>query len=284
MEEESKNFFEVGYYEKQDMTDKLRKALEKKAEDHNEEVGNAKTKRTNVRTLYAVYKRGIGAYRTNPESVRPTVSSPEQWAMARVNSFLYVLRNGRFRSGQHDTDLLPEGHPKSSKKKDENLEERYKAISDEVFDSPDEAMDRARELGCDITHSHRSEDGTIYMPCSSMDELEEALGKIEKQESYGGYPKSAINNAKKAVKVNAEHNNSCATAVGKQRARDIIANRPFSKSVLKRVYGYLSRAKAYDTGQYEKDGKIVCGTVSYNLWGGDSMLRWAEKKVAKLDE
>ena len=31
--------------------------------------------------------------------------------MARVNSFLYALRNGRYRSGKHDTDLLPESHP-----------------------------------------------------------------------------------------------------------------------------------------------------------------------------
>ena len=57
---------------------------------------------------------------------------------------------------------------------------------------------------------------------------------------------------KKAVKINEKYNNSCATAVGKQRAQDIISNRSFSLSILKRVHGYLSRAKAYDTGQYEK--------------------------------
>ena len=284
MGDENKNFFDAGYYENKEMSAKLRKALEKKAEDHNEDVGNAKTKRTNVRTLYAVYKRGIGAYRTNPDSVRPTVSSPEQWAMARVNSFLYVLRNGKFRSGQHDTDLLPEGHPKSSKKKEENLEDRYKALSDEVYDNPDEAMDRAKEIGCSLTHSHSTEEGTVYMPCKDMEELEEALGKINKQDKFGGYPKSAITNAKKAVKINEKYNNSCATAVGKQRAQDIISNRSFSLSILKRVHGYLSRAKAYDTGQYEKDGKVICGTVSYNLWGGDPMLRWSKSQLDKLDD
>ncbi len=93
----------------------VRKALKTKADEHNEKVGDAKTKRTNVRTLSAVYVRGIGAYQTNPGSVRPTVTSAEQWAMARVNSFLYALRNGRFRSGKHDTDLLPKGHPQSTK-------------------------------------------------------------------------------------------------------------------------------------------------------------------------
>ena len=109
--------------EKKELTARLEKALKKKADDHNEKVNNAESKKTNVRTLYAVYKRGIGAYRTNPESVRPSVSSPEQWAMARVNSFLYVLRNGRFRSGKHDTDLLPAGHPLSSKEKYRKKEE-----------------------------------------------------------------------------------------------------------------------------------------------------------------
>ena len=101
--------------ELKDVSAGVRKTLKKKAEDHNEKVGNAKTKRTTTRTLVAVFERGVGAYQTNPQSVRPTVSSAEQWAFARVNSFLYVLRNGRFRGGKHDTDLLPKGHPQSSK-------------------------------------------------------------------------------------------------------------------------------------------------------------------------
>ena len=93
----------------------MRSALEKKAKDHNEKVGDVKSKRTSTRTLISVFNRGVGAYNTNPQSVRPSVTSPEQWALARVNSFLYALRNGKFRSGKHDQDLLPEGHPMSSK-------------------------------------------------------------------------------------------------------------------------------------------------------------------------
>lgn len=38
--------------------------------------------------LQEVYNRGIGAYKTNPESVRPQVKSKEQWAFARVYSFV----------------------------------------------------------------------------------------------------------------------------------------------------------------------------------------------------
>ena len=36
--------------------------------------------------LEIIYNKGMGAYKTNPESVRPQVQSPEQWAMARIYS------------------------------------------------------------------------------------------------------------------------------------------------------------------------------------------------------
>jgi len=36
--------------------------------------------------LQMIYNRGIGAYKTNPKSVRPSVKSKEQWAIARVYS------------------------------------------------------------------------------------------------------------------------------------------------------------------------------------------------------
>ena len=39
-----------------------------------------------LKGLQQIYNKGIGAYKTNPESVRPTVKSKEQWAMARVYS------------------------------------------------------------------------------------------------------------------------------------------------------------------------------------------------------
>jgi HK97 family phage portal protein len=108
-------FLNTDNVKKKEISERLKVALQNKIDDHNDEVGDDEDKRTTVSILFQVYERGIGAYRTNPSSVRPSVSSPEQWAMARVNSFLYALRNGKFRSGKHDTDLLPEGHPMSSK-------------------------------------------------------------------------------------------------------------------------------------------------------------------------
>ncbi len=93
-------------------------ALKRKAKDHNEEHGSdPKKKVTNVNYLAVSYHRGLGAFENNPASVRPSVNSAQQWAMARVNSFLYALRNQRFRSGKHDTDLLPKDHPMSGEEK-----------------------------------------------------------------------------------------------------------------------------------------------------------------------
>jgi len=98
------------------MSARVEKALRKKVADHNEKYGDSAGKRATYSMLAACYRRGVGAYRTNPSSVRPNVSSPEQWAMARVNGLLFALRTGRFRRAAYDTDLLPSEHPLSSRK------------------------------------------------------------------------------------------------------------------------------------------------------------------------
>ena len=104
------------------LTGAVKKGLQKKADDHNEKVSkknlswNAKV---TASQLGKVFNRGIGAYKTNPGSVRPSVKSPEQWAYARVNSWLYAMEKGKFRSGKHDTDLLPSNHPVKKSMKEE---------------------------------------------------------------------------------------------------------------------------------------------------------------------
>lgn len=95
------------------------KGLQNKVEEHNAEVGDAAGKRTTVGVLQQVYNRGVGAYKTNPSSVRPNVTSEQQWAMGRVNGFLHALRTGRFKRSPYDTDLLPEEHSLSSKGEEE---------------------------------------------------------------------------------------------------------------------------------------------------------------------
>jgi len=41
-----------------------------------------------LKALKEVFNKGIGAYYTNPASVRPSVKSPEQWGYGRVYSFV----------------------------------------------------------------------------------------------------------------------------------------------------------------------------------------------------
>jgi len=36
--------------------------------------------------LQTIFNKGVGAYKTNPESVRPSVKSPEQWGYGRLYS------------------------------------------------------------------------------------------------------------------------------------------------------------------------------------------------------
>lgn len=93
-------------------SDRVEKALQNKVEEHNKKA--KKGRKTSISTLKAVYRRGAGAYST---SHRPG-KTRDQWAMARVNAFLKLLSSGKPANSAYktDNDLLPAGHPKSTKK------------------------------------------------------------------------------------------------------------------------------------------------------------------------
>jgi len=99
---------------RKEVSARIRQVLRNKVEDHNAKH-TAAGKRVTLRMLEAVFERGVGAYRTNPGSVRPTVTSADQWGLGRVNAFLTAVRTGKFPRTAFDTDLLPEGHPLSSR-------------------------------------------------------------------------------------------------------------------------------------------------------------------------
>ena len=107
----------------------VRKILTNKVKKHNEKNPRH---RANLRTLIAVFRRGIGAYRTSPGSVRGNVVSAEQWGMGRVNGFLHALRTGRFKRKPYDQDLLPSSHPLSSKKGNDEMKASYVRVGQSV--------------------------------------------------------------------------------------------------------------------------------------------------------
>ena len=89
-------------------------------------------------------------------------------------------------------------------------------------------------------------------------------------------PIQAKKNVYKAIIHNQILGNKCSTAVGKFRANQILENKPMSLKTLRRTYFFLSRSKVYASGDYTK-----CGTISYNLWGGDAMLQYLKKLLKK---
>jgi len=61
----------------------------------------AKLSKMPVKALQEVYNKGIGAYKTNPTSVRPQVKSAEQWAYGRVYAF--VMKTKKVYYGSDDS-------------------------------------------------------------------------------------------------------------------------------------------------------------------------------------
>ncbi len=127
--------------ENKQVSAQVREALKKKVQEHNEKYGDDPRKKVTLRMLVACFRRGVGAYNTNPGSVRPSVrrsGGADRWAYARVNAFLYACRTLKFRGGKFDLDLLPSSHPLSSKK-------HYKGLYDDLnFTIPKGAKEEAK--------------------------------------------------------------------------------------------------------------------------------------------
>ena len=110
--------------------------------------------------------------------------------------------------------------------------------------------------------------------------LKELLSGNIKLETYNDYPQSMVNNAKRGIELNKKVNNKCATLVGKNRARQLVAKEKLSVSTIKRLYSYLSRAETY----YDESDSKACGTISFLLWGGKAGLNWSRSKLKELGE
>jgi|9_EtaG_2_1085328.scaffolds.fasta_scaffold00168_16 hypothetical protein len=89
-----------------------RATLKNKSDEFNKKYKSKLGYGVTTGVLASVYQRGLGAYNT---SRSPKVRSASQWAFARVNAFLYLVKNGRPQNAKYttDNDLLPKKHPKS---------------------------------------------------------------------------------------------------------------------------------------------------------------------------
>ena len=93
------------------LTAKVIKSIKTKVDKYNEKYPD---KKIGMGAAKAVVKRGMGAYNT---SHSPKVTSATQWGLARLNAFLYLLKNGSPQNKKYvqDNDLLPKWHKKSKK-------------------------------------------------------------------------------------------------------------------------------------------------------------------------
>ena len=91
-------------------SEKTIEKLKTKVSEHNKK---GKGSKATLGMLKAVYRRGAGAYSS---SHAPKICR-DGWVMSRVNAFLTLLRTGRPSNSAYkqDNDLLPKGHPRSSK-------------------------------------------------------------------------------------------------------------------------------------------------------------------------
>jgi hypothetical protein len=122
--------------------------LETKMKEHNKDVGNDPAKRTTMGQLRSVYRRGAGAFSTSHRKGMQR----NQWAIARVNAYLRLLKNGKPDDKNYTTDydLLPKGHPKSTRKDTVNCmaEKRDSVVR----------FDRG-----ELHPAHRSKEGFLYV-------------------------------------------------------------------------------------------------------------------------
>tara|TARA_R100000951_G_scaffold116530_1_gene128824 strand:- start:2031 stop:3464 length:1434 start_codon:yes stop_codon:yes gene_type:complete len=83
-----------------------------------------------------------------------------------------------------------------------DCDDTVQAAQEDVFKTPQEAMKRARELGCDTVHTHRHEGETLFMPCSGMKQYEEKTqekeASFEPEDLEGMYEEEEEEESKKA--------------------------------------------------------------------------------------
>ena len=170
----------------------VEKTLKKKADDFNEKYKEKRGYGVTVGQLKSVYQRGLGAYNTSRSPKVAARGGAKQWAMARVNAYLYLVKNGRPQNKKYTTDydLLPSKHPKSDKKMGKDNPYRGPGkygFADQaeidgipVFANENQALQMANNIGCAGTHSHTLAGEIVYMPCKTHTEAtDKMLKKIE---------------------------------------------------------------------------------------------------------
>ena len=269
---------------------RIRKILEKKVKDHNDKDPKY---RATLRMLIASFNRGVGAYNTNPSSVRPSVTSSDQWALARVNGLLYALRNGRFKRKPYDTDLLPSNHPLSSKK---NL-----AIDTQHTLTDIDGIEHTEEQIDSYIFEDSVSDIRQFVFNTEIDIEEFVVGRnvdigVSGSDKKGKYddldfsiPKGVKAQAEQGLRLRQEFGRG-GTSVGMATARYLVSNTKASPEKVRHIAKYFPRhevdlqtqdARDYFAGRTDR---ATNGIIAWKLWGGNAGQRWSSKLVRAMNK
>ena len=152
-----------------------------------------------------------------------------------------------------------------------------------LFDTIEEAERVAEKLGCEGYHEHEIDGKVWYMPCTTHSEINDKslndFSVIDKFDTYNDYPKSASNNAKRAIKY-ADKNGwgKCGTQVGKIRANQLAKGEKISRETISRMASFKRHQQHKDVPYSEG-----CGGLMWDAWGGTSGVEWAINKLKEID-
>lgn len=253
----------------------VEEALQKKADDFNERYKEKLGYGVNLGMLKTVYQRGVGAFAT---SHSPRVSSQQQWAYARVNAFLYIVKNGRPENPKYvnDNDLLPTKHKKRSQLESHLAEGQKHYTADGTLWTGATHKDQSGRLMTGATHSADSQylyhEGDIPKKAYNEPPVQINL------ETYRDYPRAAKENAQRALDF-AQKNGwgSCGTPVGKQRANQLANGEAISEETIARMASFERQRQ--NSKRELGDG---CGRLMWLAWGGDEGIEWASRKLRQI--
>lgn len=235
--------------------DKIRKLME----EHNKKDPKFKA---NMAQLKAVFRRGAGAF----SSSHAPGMDRTRWGLNRIKAFLYLLRNGRPSNPNYkqDNDLLPDSHPRSSKKTKSGY--LYELVDfSEVLQAVKESLDMSDKKE-KINISKAKSDIENYFSQSA--------------ESYDA-PQAARNNAKKVLEWKDKYGKECKgmTAVGWARARDLAGGAKLSADTVKRMAQFNRHRGNYEKAkskpEYKSKPWTIPAVVAWLGWGGNTGVDWA---------
>lgn len=121
------------------------------------------------------------------------------------------------------------------------------------------------------------------MPANMQDDMLEMMAKADTYSPNSGM-KSA---ARRAIKWKEDGKaKGAGTPVGWGRARDIVAGRSMSLSVVKRMYSFFSRHEVDKKGKgfYSGPDFPSKGRVMWDAWGGDAGFSWSRAIVKRNED